>query len=144
MLSLTHANVTLSLVSRAVVEFAYLWLFIMYNWRESAYHRTKATGLEATLPSASRQIRLPALHFASTSVTTTIDRDLSPSLPPTLSSFSPFHSERCASTSPCLLPRPFSLSLSSYSLASLCLPRLARGPEWTFFCDFGRAGRGCN
>ena len=62
----------------------------MYNWRESAYHRAKATGLKATLPSASRQIRLPALHFGSTSVTTTTDRDLSPSLTSSFSC-SPFH-----------------------------------------------------
>lgn len=105
----------------------------MYNWRESAYHRTKATGLEATLPSASRQIRLPALHFGSTSVTTTIDRDLSPHLQPFLLSPSPpFHSERHASEPRLLLRLVFSHS-SSLSLASVYPVR--REGQSDLFCD---------
>lgn len=55
---------------RSTGGFAYLWLFIMYNWRESACHIVprEATGPEATLPSASLRIRLAALHFGPTSL----------------------------------------------------------------------------
>lgn len=53
---------------RTPPRFAYLWLFIMYNWRESACHRgpREATGPEAISPSMSLRIRLAALHFGPT------------------------------------------------------------------------------